>query len=181
MDWGNYLFGFGGRINRAKMWLYLLVVLGAEIVFFAIMWALAGMSGMMPLQENGSLVGVFSNGITGIIAGILMFAFLVGLIWSGLAVAVKRLHDRNKSGWWLIFFYVGPLVLDAVVAIALPQGEKASAAPTLPALIAMLLALTALGIMIWAFVEIYCLRGTVGGNRFGPDPIASELTVGPPP
>ena len=25
---------------------------------------------------------------------------------------------------------------------------------------------------LWAFVELYCLRGTEGENRYGPDPLA---------
>jgi uncharacterized membrane protein YhaH (DUF805 family) len=27
-------------------------------------------------------------------------------------------------------------------------------------------------ISLWAFVELYILRGTVGDNRYGPDPLA---------
>ena len=27
---------------------------------------------------------------------------------------------------------------------------------------------------IWTVVEVWCLRGTVGPNRFGPDPVAAE-------
>ncbi len=177
MDWENYLFGFGGRINRAKMWLYLLVVICAEILLFAVLWALTGMAGLTAFQGSGSPVDALSGSGAGIVAGILMIAFVVGLIWSGLAVAVKRLHDRNKSGWWLVFFYVMPLVLDAVVAVVVPPGENRAAASMLPALIAMVLALAALGIVIWAFVEFYCLRGTVGDNRFGPDPLAK---IAPP-
>ena len=29
-------------------------------------------------------------------------------------------------------------------------------------------------ISLWAFVELYCLRGTVGDNRYGPDPLAGR-------
>jgi len=29
-------------------------------------------------------------------------------------------------------------------------------------------------INLWAFVELYILRGTVGDNRFGPDPLAGR-------
>ena len=30
---------------------------------------------------------------------------------SSLAVGVKRLHDRNKSGWYLVLFYIVPGIL----------------------------------------------------------------------
>ena len=28
-----------------------------------------------------------------------------------LAVRRKRLHDRNKSAWWLLLFYVVPMLI----------------------------------------------------------------------
>jgi uncharacterized membrane protein YhaH (DUF805 family) len=37
--------------------------------------------------------------------------------------------------------------------------------------------LVSLALMIWGFVELGCLRGTVGPNRFGPDPL--QRTVPP--
>ena len=35
-----------------------------------------------------------------------------------------------------------------------------------------LLRLAALAIFAWAFVELACLRGTQGDNRYGVDPLA---------
>ena len=32
-----------------------------------------------------------------------------------------------------------------------------------------------IGIQLWGFVELYCLRGTVGQNRFGPDPLGTPV------
>jgi uncharacterized membrane protein YhaH (DUF805 family) len=34
-----------------------------------------------------------------------------------------------------------------------------------------LLHLAGFAITVWAFVELGCLRGTVGPNRYGPDPL----------
>ena len=47
-----------------------------------------------------------------------------------------------------------------------------AAPPTNPVM--MILQLVALGLTIWAFVELYCLRGTVGDNRYGADPLAAK-------
>ena len=80
------------------------------------------------------------------------------MIYSSFAVAVKRLHDRDKSGWWVLVFYVLPNVIDS--------GGRASGGSGL-------LSLIGFAIGIWAFVELGCLRGTVGDNRFGPDPLAT--------
>ena len=33
------------------------------------------------------------------------------ILISSLAVGVKRLHDRNKSGWYLVLFYIVPGIL----------------------------------------------------------------------
>src|SRR4029079_18039006 len=76
---------------------------------------------------------------------------------SGLAVGVKRLHDRNKSGWYLLLFYVVPgiLIIAAVGAyFAMEDG----------ALVSAVLGFASFAVGVWAFVELACLRGTVGPN-----------------
>jgi len=82
------------------------------------------------------------------------------------AIAIKRLHDRNRSAWWLLLFYMGPVLFIATgVAIMWPTAGGAS----------FLLGLCLIGgfaLAIWGSVEIGFLRGTTGYNRFGPDPLA---------
>jgi len=34
--------------------------------------------------------------------------------------------------------------------------------------------LVAFVLSVWSFVETFCLRGTGGPNRFGPDPLAAS-------
>jgi len=177
MDWKNYLFSFQGRINRAKIWLYVLIVIGAEILYFTLFWLLIGASGMGLLTGLASPGAAVAGGVSGILAIVLSFLFLIAAIWTGFAVAVKRLHDRNKSGWWLVVFYVAPVVLDVIAMATSPTGSDGE--PSL-GVVGGVLALTALGIVIWAFVELYCLRGTVGDNRFGPDPLAGKASAAPP-
>jgi uncharacterized membrane protein YhaH (DUF805 family) len=38
--------------------------------------------------------------------------------------------------------------------------------------------LVSFAITVWAFVELGCLRGTVGPNRYGPDPL-EPAALGP--
>jgi uncharacterized membrane protein YhaH (DUF805 family) len=38
--------------------------------------------------------------------------------------------------------------------------------------------LVAFAITVWAFVELGCLRGTVGPNQYGPDPLG-PVALGP--
>ncbi len=82
-------------------------------------------------------------------------------LWVGFAVAVRRLHDRNKSGWWLVIMYAPVFlltVLGAAVSASDPEAGSGLNALSLP-------------FSIWAFVELGCLKGTFGPNRFGDDPL----------
>lgn len=136
------LFSFEGRINRGKFWLAVLayVIISIVLAFLLIIPVLGWL-----------------------LAGI----GYLGMIVSGIFVAIKRLHDRNKPGWWVAIFYVIPMILSGASAyMTYEAGEQTS--------MAMLISLIGLAISLWAFVELGCLRGTVGPNEYGPDPIAPQ-------
>jgi uncharacterized membrane protein YhaH (DUF805 family) len=137
MDLGQLLFGFQGRVNRANFWLAVGIWLAAEIVI--------------------SLVVGMAVWIVGLV-GLILLVIVIPMIVSSIAVGIKRLHDRDKSGWWLLLFYVLP---------GLMQG-----AGGMMGSVGIALSLAALAIYVWAFVELGCLRGTVGPNQYGPDPLA---------
>jgi len=134
MELAQIWFSFKGRINRAKYWLVLLV--GSAIFATILLGAIAAQSWAL-----------------GILAGLLFIPFFV----SSLAVAVKRLHDREKSAWWLLVFYLLPALLDGMANVA----EDAS----------LVFSLASFAVSLWAFVELGCLRGTIGDNQYGPDPL----------
>ena len=73
---------FSGRARRAEFWWFWAVNLGVWVV-------LAILSGISDTLGN-------------LLAGIYWLAILV----PSLAVAVRRLHDTNKSGWWLLIALV---------------------------------------------------------------------------
>jgi uncharacterized membrane protein YhaH (DUF805 family) len=137
MDWGNYLFSFNGRTNRAKYWLFVLVAIGVALVCAALYFLL---------------------GSVGVIIAVILY---LALLYCSVAVAAKRLHDRDKSAWWLLVFYLVPGILSGV-----GQALESS--------VALILSLASLAISIWAFVELGCLRGTEGANQYGPDPLAGR-------
>ncbi len=90
----------------------------------------------------------------------------VPLIISGIAVGIKRLHDRNKSGWWLLLFYLVPLLLNLVGIYVLgDERRRLNSGPR---------CCVSFAINIWALVELGCLRGTIGGNQYGGDPLAPQ-------
>lgn len=92
------LFTFQGRINRKKMWLAFLIHLvaaGLVGLVMSILWTVIPGS----VGEDGTYHVEGTASIPYFVVGI---AYLVFAVWSGLAVAVKRVHDRNKSGWFLL-------------------------------------------------------------------------------
>jgi uncharacterized membrane protein YhaH (DUF805 family) len=145
MDWGSLFFKFSGRINRAKYWL-------AALIYAVIYLVLA----VVGYATDQSVVYQAINGMLNIVIFI-----------SSLAVGIKRLHDRNKSGWYLLLFYIVPGILVTAAAVMYVTMDDAT-------ITSAVLGLAAFAIGIWAFVELGCLRGSVGPNRYGPDPIAAS-------
>jgi uncharacterized membrane protein YhaH (DUF805 family) len=150
MDWTTLLFSFNGRINRAKYWLAVLIYMVVWTVFFATIFVWLG---GLNVDDLWSFAG----------KGLLIW--LVGLIllilgtWSGLAVGVKRLHDRDKSGWWILLFWLGPSILGGWQTVTPDLGGG------------FIFSIGATAIAIWAFVELGCLPGTPGPNQYGSDPL----------
>ncbi|WP_456618345.1 MULTISPECIES: DUF805 domain-containing protein [unclassified Bradyrhizobium] len=82
---------------------------------------------------------------------------------AAIAVGRKRLHDRNKSGWWLLLFYLGPAVCHYV-------GQMSD--------LDVILDAASFGLTAWAIVELGVLPGTVGSNKYGPDPRDPHVQMG---
>ena len=85
---------FEGRANRPQYWYFVLT----QFLAFFILELLC----VIP----------FVN----IIAGLALLVLWLGLIVPGIAVAVRRLHDTNKSGWWLLLCFV-PFVGSIVILV----------------------------------------------------------------
>lgn len=77
------------------MW-YIITMVGAILI--------AGL--IMPLTMHTSEHGETTGGALG---SLLMLVIMVPLIWIGLALQVKRWHDRDKSGLWIFIAFI-PLV-----------------------------------------------------------------------
>jgi uncharacterized membrane protein YhaH (DUF805 family) len=156
MSWGHFLFGFSGRLNRAKYWLWILIYFIAVAVVSAVIYAI-----------NSPMAG-----------GIVQLVFSIVALISSLAVVTKRLHDRNKSAWWLLIFVLIPSLLLGAGIVASVYGalmtDDTSNLGTL-AIVGGALTLAAGAFLIWSFVELACLRGTIGPNRYGPDPLEGKI------
>jgi len=180
---GHYLFGFSGRINRAKIWLFVLIVLIFHIVAVAVVVGTLGPQNIANvIMQKAPITTLTANNAARSVGAIIGLLHIV-LIVAGLAVVTKRLHDRNKSAWWLLVFYALPFALNLprtmILLHALADGTlfkiaRHGGVEALGGPVVTLLSGAATLIAIWAFVELYCFRGTVGDNRYGADPLAGR-------
>jgi uncharacterized membrane protein YhaH (DUF805 family) len=141
------LFSFKGRAARAQ---YLAVEL-ALLAFWLMLWLKLRLY-FSPQWEH--------------------WLVAIPMIWVNLAVTAKRLHDRDRNGWWAVaVFAVNRLsYLYYGLFFGLAFGVDISIAAQL------LLVSTALVLCLlqtWAIIELFFLAGTDGPNRFGPDPAAT--------
>ena len=128
MDIVSLLTSFEGRINRAKWWLGVLILMILEGIVSYIIGMTMGVDMMGSSDPDLMKQGIIAMSVPlGIVSLIILYP--------SLALYTKRWHDRGKSGWWTLIILV-PLI-----------GA------------------------IWALIELGILRGTVGSNQYGPDPL----------
>ena len=143
---------FSGRSRRKEYWMFVLGLFLLYIVLFALLMILGG-SALLSLGSNpaGMAGAVMSLGAIGLIFLVVWLALLIPTI----AVTIRRLHDTDRSGWWLGGLFG--------LAILMQVAARINGA------LYTILALAYLALAI-ALLVFYCLEGTKGPNRFGDDP-----------
>jgi len=96
INWGFLLFSFDGRLNRSRYWAgQVLVGLVTLVLTAALVFAAGEMkSGGTDLLLIGAIV------------------IYLAAMWPWLAINIKRWHDRDKSGLWILIGFVpvvGPI------------------------------------------------------------------------
>jgi uncharacterized membrane protein YhaH (DUF805 family) len=174
VDHKSFLFSIEGRINRARYWLASLMILCAMIfsLLLLVVTSLALHLSTGPLSIN--LVGIsasfgatYDHNPAAQFPRIAVLVMTLAFGWRYAVTSIKRLHDRNKSAWWIVPFLVAP-------GLNTQFGDWLG--DSWPAVFICYAAHIA---FIWGFVEMYCLQGTRGPNRFGPDPLARRYTQSP--
>ena len=129
-----------GRAARSEFW-YWTLFLAVVTLCLSILDPV-----IFPMKRWGPLASVFG-----------LATFLPSV-----AVTVRRLHDTEKSGFWVLLLFLPPLSFFLVWFVALPLSVK---------ILPLLIILTA---FLWlVFLKWAIKRGTTGGNRFGEDPLAA--------
>ncbi len=135
----------------------------------------------------GVLILIAANIVAGFIP-ILGFIISLGLIWVGIAVYGKRLHDAGKTAWlhaipWavsIVLMTIGAVMAGgAVLAAMMGGGDDVDVAAMLAGAGAASLFFL-LSFVVWIAYTIWVglLKGDAGDNRFGP---ASGAAQTPPP
>lgn len=145
MDFVWLLFSFKGRLNRVR---YLVV----ELALLAL-WVVAWHKSSFLVSSPEALGWVVA----------------IPMIWINMATTAKRLHDRNRSGWWAVaVFAVNRLsYLYYGLFFGLSFGVDIS---IVREMLLVMFAVTLSLLQTWIVIELFFLIGTDGPNRFGPDP-----------
>jgi uncharacterized membrane protein YhaH (DUF805 family) len=85
---------FSGRARRSEFWFWALFAFLASVVAMLVDGML--FPDLMTAQVGGGMASVESRGgpVTAIVG--------LALLLPGLAMAVRRLHDTDRRGWWLL-------------------------------------------------------------------------------
>jgi uncharacterized membrane protein YhaH (DUF805 family) len=136
IDWKRLLTSFQGRIDRVQFWIGFVVCLAIGLVL--------------------GFIGSLFSGIP--FVGWLV-ALVVGLIslYPACAVAIKRMHDRDKPDFWLAVYF-GPTVLTLLVAVF---GIS---------FLNSILSLASLAAFLYMAYDLGWLEGNPGPNAHGPAP-----------
>ena len=143
---GSLWFSMRGRIPRSTYWLkFGLPIVGLQLLATAVDATLGTLS-------PGSGMGAFST------------LTWLALLYPGLVGAVKRLHDLDYPGWYLAVLYGGVFGMGMALAVAAPLIGEAALFLLIPGL-ALLVGSIVLS------VKMGFVKGTVGPNRYGADPL----------
>ena len=90
---------FTGRSRRKEYWMFTL----ANLVIYVVGGILSGILGRL---------GVIISGLIALYA--------LAVIIPSLAVAIRRLHDTGRSGWWMLISFV-PLIGGIILLVFFAQ------------------------------------------------------------
>ena len=164
---------FSGRSRRMEFWMWVVFQVLIFFVFIILVIALGGAMVMSGDIRGGMAMGGIIL-ILYLLYSVMQLAFLV----PGLAVTIRRLHDTNRSGWWIMLLW-GPLLLMYALAFVLMGSLAASGDMALIGqkdstlgFVGLIMGLIYIAWLVGALVLVVFmfLEGTKGPNRYGPDP-----------
>jgi uncharacterized membrane protein YhaH (DUF805 family) len=167
----NYA-NFSGRASRAEFWWFFLFLMVAYMVMWFALLGAVGVGAAAGTQTPLGFIGTFG------IAGIFIVLVYLALLIPSIAVQVRRLHDTDRSGWWLGAFWLLYLVYLAVAfgsLFSMTVPSDGSPPPNMGGIAAM--SIIGLVFFVYSIVLLvfFCLSGTKGANRYGDDPYGANV------
>lgn len=86
---------FDGRARRQEYWMFFLINLGIAIAIAIV------------------------EGLIGVTMGIIGLLYALAVLVPSIAAGVRRLHDTDRSGWWMLLGFVPLIGLALIVLLAL--------------------------------------------------------------
>ncbi|MGA8546166.1 MAG: DUF805 domain-containing protein [Mycobacterium sp.] len=152
MDLRHLYTSLDGRINRQPYWIGTITLAMVNFVILFVVSKLLGVSITAPDFRFRLVILVWT----------------VLFLYPAVALMVKRLHDRDRPAWVAALFLAPPLIKGVTDLIGITGN------PVNPNVLDFLLNIVFAIISIWVFVELGCLRGSVGTNQHGPDPLGGS-------
>jgi len=192
MSVGEIIFSLRGRLNRKPYWIvgvmFLALTIGANLAL-AIVSAQMVQTALLTDSPIEPAMQVATFGA---------LAVLFVILYPSVAIMVKRFHDRDKSGKWVLLLLIptlGKLATDLAGLtgrdLSLAEMGIDTSSGTMPTYLEALqmqiaaeirirpteFAVSAFNFVValWFFVTLGFFRGTSGPNRFGPDPLAARV------
>jgi uncharacterized membrane protein YhaH (DUF805 family) len=152
----NYV-NFSGRARRSEYWLFVLYNIIFSLVAKIIDTTLGYDS--IHLNEYLGLDSKYSFG------GPIFLAYNIAVALPALSLLVRRMHDVGKSGWFPFIISIGPPIGGGLIALSVWLFNHSIGISLLGPLVVG----TSLISVIWLCV-LLCTDGTIGENKYGPDP-----------
>ena len=131
-------FDFTGRSRRLEFWLFAMLNVIVYAVIGILVVATGSTATRLGATDPNDPISIYSILFGGF--GLLFLLWGLVVLIPSIAVSVRRLHDRDMTGWW----YLGFIILSAIPLIGLLASI--------------------------AFIVFMALPGTPGPNKYGPSP-----------
>ena len=153
---------FNGRAPRAEYWWYVLALVVAFIVV-GIIESILGIRHMIAYSY-------------GPLSAILWVATIV----PSLAVGARRLHDTNRSGWWLLLPLVPYCLAIVVGGAAMVAGAAAGGGLGMMAGAGIAGIFALIGLICALVLLFFMVQPSLPGeNRYGPNPYGEGSSIVP--
>jgi len=127
---------FTGRARRKEFWMFMLFNYIVYFVLYILAYILAHLTWLQDILY-------------------IPYIYYLAVLFPALGVSIRRLHDTNRSGWFLLLYFIPSIIIS--------KAELFSLTYTLTSSVALII-----------FIIFTVQEGTPGDNKYGPDPKAQE-------